>query len=150
VRIVLDTNIVLSALLWQGTPYGLLAAIRRQPDAQLYSSTTLLEELADVLTRPSATRRLALIGKTAAAVLADYVESIEWVEPLDVPRVVALDPDDDHVPAAAVASRADFIVSVDKRDLLPMGRYAGIDIVTAREALQRMGQAEHGGAEQVS
>lgn len=59
-RLVLDTNVVLSALLWRGTPYRLLEAIRQQPRRQIYSSTTLLEELADVLTRPSATWRLAL------------------------------------------------------------------------------------------
>jgi hypothetical protein len=38
-----------------------------------YSSAALLEAQADVLTRPSATKRLALIDKTAATVLADYV-----------------------------------------------------------------------------
>jgi len=47
-RIVLDTNVVMSALLWRGTPYRLLAAIRQRPSAQLFSSTALLEELADV------------------------------------------------------------------------------------------------------
>ena len=91
VRIVLDTNVVLSALPWRGTPYQLLDAIHQRPSAQLYCSAALLDELADVLTRPSATKRLALIGKTARAVLADYVTAVELVEPLSVPRVV---PDD--------------------------------------------------------
>ncbi len=63
VRIVLDTNVVMSALLWRGKPYLLLEAIRLGSDMQLYSSAPLLEKLADVLTRPSATKRLALIGK---------------------------------------------------------------------------------------
>jgi putative PIN family toxin of toxin-antitoxin system len=76
VRIVLDTNIVLSALLWQGTPYHLLAAIREQPGVQLYSSPVLLDELADVLTRASAAKRLALIGKSAREVLAEAVETL--------------------------------------------------------------------------
>lgn len=58
VRIVLDTNVVLSALLWRGTPHHLPAAIAQGSNAQIYSSTALLEELADVLTRPSATKRL--------------------------------------------------------------------------------------------
>ena len=49
-RIVLDTNVVLSALLWRGTPYRLLEAFRQRSDVQLVSSATLLEELADVLT----------------------------------------------------------------------------------------------------
>lgn len=114
-RIVLDSNVVLSALLWRGTPYRLLEAIRRQRDnVGLYSSAVLLEELADVLARPSAAKRLALIGKTAREVLADYVEAIDLVEPVSVPRVVAGDIDDDQVIAAAVAARADLIVSGDR------------------------------------
>jgi putative PIN family toxin of toxin-antitoxin system len=138
VRIVLDTNIVLSALLWQGTPHHLLAAIRQQPGVQLYSSTALLEELADVLTRASAAKRLALIGKSAREVLADYVEAIELAEPTTVPRVVAGDADDDQVIAAAVASRADLIVSGDRKHLLPIGSHQGIAIVEAAEALRRL------------
>jgi putative PIN family toxin of toxin-antitoxin system len=103
VRIVLDTNVTLSALLWRGMPYRLLEAIRQRGDVQLISSAALLEELADVLTRPSPAKRLAVIGKTAQAVLADYVEVVEVVAPTEVPRVVPGDADDDHVIAAAVA-----------------------------------------------
>lgn len=74
-RIVLDTSVVLSALLWRGTPYHLLSAISQRPELRLYS-TALLEKLADVLARPTANRRLTLIGRSAGAVLADYVEAI--------------------------------------------------------------------------
>ena len=137
-RIVLDTNIVLSALLWQVTPHHLLAAIRQQPGVQLYSSTALLEELGDVLTRASAAKRLVLIGKSAREVLADYVEVTELAEPIDVPRVVSGDVDDDQVIAAAVAARADLIVSGDRRHLLPIGNHQGIAIVEASETLRRL------------
>jgi predicted nucleic acid-binding protein len=47
VRFVLDTNVVISALLWRGTPYRLLEAIRRHEGLTLYSSPVLLEELTD-------------------------------------------------------------------------------------------------------
>ena len=123
-RIVLDTNVVLSALLWRGTPYR----------------TALLEELTDVLTRPSATKRLALIDKTEATVLADYVEVIEMVAPTAVPRVVPGDVDDDQVIAAAVAAQADLIVSGDRKHLLPLGSHAGIAIVDVAEALRLIGE----------
>jgi predicted nucleic acid-binding protein len=53
--------------------------------------------------------------------------------------VVATDPDDDHELAAAVAAAADLIASGDRRDLLPLGSYEGIPIVTAREGLERIG-----------
>ena len=137
-RIVLDTNVVLSALLWRGTPHHLLAAIGQRSSIQLYSSTALLEELAEVLTRPSATKRLALIGRSAREVLADYVEAIELVEPASVPREVVGDVDDDQVIAAAVAARADLIVSGDRKHLLPIGSHQGIAIVTAREVVDRI------------
>lgn len=134
-KVVLDTNVVMSALLWRGKPYLLLEAIRLRGDAQLVSSAALLEELADVLTRPSATKRLALIGKTAREVLADYVEAIELVEPAEVPRVVLSDADDDHVIAAAVAAGATLVVSGDS-DLLGIGSYRGIEIISAAMALE--------------
>ncbi len=136
-RIVLDTNVVLSALLWRGTPYRLLDAIRQCGEARLFTSPALLDELADVLTRPSATKRLALIGRTAREVLADYVEAVEVVEPAQVPRVVPNDADDDQVIAAAVAAGADWIVSGDA-DLLSMESYQGIPIITAVQAAQQI------------
>ena len=138
VRIVLDTNVVMSALLWRGKPYQLLQAIRERSDVQIYSSAVLLQELADVLTRPSATKRLALIGKTVHDVLADYVEAVELVEPAAVPRVVPGDADDDHVIAAAVAAGAALIVSGDS-DLLSMGSHQGIEISSAAMALEAVG-----------
>jgi putative PIN family toxin of toxin-antitoxin system len=137
VRIVLDTNVVLSALLWRGTPYRLLDAIRNRSEARLFTSPALLDELADVLTRPSATKRLAVVGKTAREVLADYVDAVEVVEPEHVPRVVPADADDDQVIAAAVAAGADWIVSGDA-DLLSMGSYQGIPIMTAAQAVEQI------------
>lgn len=138
-RVVLDTNVVMSALLWRGTPHQLLEAIHQRPSVQLCSSAALLEELADVLTRPSVTKHLAIISKTAHEVLADYVDAVELVEPLSVPRVVPDDPDDDQVIAAALAAHADLIVSGDS-DLLSIGNHQGMPIVTAAQAAQRIGR----------
>ena len=136
-RLVLDTNTVLSALLWRGTPYRLLQAVRNQhPSLQLYSSPVLLEELTDVIARPSFTQRLNSIGKTVRQVLADYIEIVELVEPLEVPRIVR-DPDDDHVLACALAAKAQIIVSGDK-DLLDLTEYQGIPILTTAAALQHI------------
>lgn len=90
-----------------------------------------------MLTRPSATKRLAVAGKTAREVLADYVEAGEVVEPTTVPRVVPNDADDDQVIAAAVTAGADLIVSGDA-DLLSMGSYQGIPIITAAQAAQQI------------
>jgi putative PIN family toxin of toxin-antitoxin system len=138
VRVVLDTNVVLSALLWRGAPHQLLVAIADRPNIQLYSSATLLGELADVLSRPAIAHRLELIGRTSRDLLADYAEAIELVEPANVPRVVQGDVDDDHVIATAVEARADIIVSGDRRHLLPLGSHDGIAIIDVAEAIKRV------------
>jgi putative PIN family toxin of toxin-antitoxin system len=133
VRIVLDTNVVISALLWRGAPHQLLQAIRHHPAAQLCSSPILLEELTDVLMRPAASKRLTAIGKTSHAVLTDYLEAIELFDPVQLPPV-SRDPDDDHVLACALAAHATCIVSGD-RDLLTLDPFRDIRILPAREAL---------------
>jgi uncharacterized protein len=140
VRIVLDTNILISALLWDGTPHRLLAVIRDRPDIRLYSSPALLEELRDVLRRPFAEQRLAKIGKTAWQVMEDYALVVELVEPAAVPRVVTGDADDDQVIAAAVEAGADLIVSGDRKHLLPLGAHQGIPIVAALHAIILLGE----------
>jgi len=129
VRIVLDTNVVLSALLWRGTPYRLLRSLRSSEHVLLFSSVALLTELAEVLVRPVPATRLALIGREAHALLADYVDAVELVAPSSVPRVVAADVDDDQVIAAAVAAEANLIVTGD-RALLALGSHGNIRVVS--------------------
>ena len=96
----------------------------------------LLEELTEVIARSSFSQRLNSIGKTVRQVLADYIEIVELVEPLEIPRIVR-DPDDDHVLACALAAQANLIVSGD-RDLLELHEYQGIPILTTMDALQRL------------
>lgn len=137
-RIVLDTNVALSALLWGGPPYVLLRTIRRREHVQLFTSPVLLEELGEVLNRPSPSQRLSLIGRAAHEVLAEYIDAVDLVTPLSVPSVVAADSDDDHVIAAAVAAGADLLVSGD-RHLLGLKSHRNIRIVNPAEAIQLLG-----------
>jgi uncharacterized protein len=136
VRIVLDTNVVMSALLWRGKPFQLLQALRKAPDTQIYSSPALLAELTDVLSRRAATEQLARIGRTAHAVLSDYIEAVELIDPEPIP-LTSRDPDDDEVLATALAANADLIVSGDA-DLLVLKAFRDIPILTAAQALERL------------
>lgn len=87
-RLVLDTKVVLSALLWRCAPYQLLTAIRREPERfRPFTSEVLLGELVEVLHRPRLAKPLAAIGRHLAQVIADYVAAVELVVPTGVPRV---------------------------------------------------------------
>lgn len=139
-RLVLDTNALISALLWRGTPHHLLQTIRARPNLQLYSSAAVFEELADVLTRASLRKQLGAIGKHASEVLQDYAAAVQLIETEPLAKPVCRDPDDDAVLALAHAAQADLIISGDQ-DLLVLRQFEGIPIITPRDALERIAQA---------
>lgn len=132
-RLVLDTNVVVSALLWGGQPLRLLQAAV-DGDAELFTSPTLAAELGEILARPHFAPKLRAQGTSADAIVTLYLEFAQSVSPLAVPRVVPDDPDDDHVIACALAAHAEAIVSGD-RDLLRLSEHQGIRILTVAQAL---------------
>lgn len=137
-RIVLDTNVVVSGLLWEGTPYALLRAIRAVPTARLFAAESLIAELTDVLARPGCARRLGLIGRSARDLVEDYLSIVEIVAPQPI-APTARDPDDDRVLGCALAARAQLIVSGDL-DLLTLHPYHHITILAPAEALRHIEQ----------
>lgn len=136
-RLVLDTNVVVAGLLWNGPPRRLLQAAI-DGEVELFSSAVLLDELAHTLGYLKFTKRIESFGTSIAALVAQYTALVSLVAPASVPRVVANDADDDHVIAAAVAARAELIVTGDRKHLLPIGTHQGIAIVTAREVVDRL------------
>lgn len=137
-RVVLDTNVVVSALIWGGTPYTLLQAAT-DGDIELYTSPALLIELREVLAHQHLASRLAQQLSSVEQAIDFYGELAVSVSPLTTPRAVPGDADDDHVIAAALAAKADVVVSGD-RHLLSMGGFEGLAIVTPAEAVTRIGR----------
>ncbi len=136
-RFVLDTNLLVSGVIAAGLPRRLVDGAKAG-EFELCTSEVLLAELLDVLSRSKFAARLSQAGLTPQGIVDDLRRIAVIVSPTDTPRVVPTDPDDDHVIAAALAGAADLIASGDKRDILPMGSYQGIEIVTARVAAERL------------
>lgn len=136
-RFVLDTNLLVSGVVFGGTPRRLVDAAR-EGRYTLCTSETLLAELQRVLGREKFAQRLRLAELSPQGIANDLRRIALVVLPSHTPRVVPTDPSDDHVIAAALAAQAQLIASGDKRDLLSMGSHAGIPIVTATEALARL------------
>ncbi|MGD0630162.1 MAG: putative toxin-antitoxin system toxin component, PIN family [Terracidiphilus sp.] len=132
-RVVLDTNVVVSALLWSGVPRRLLRTLA-ESDVLLFSSTSLLAELTDVLSRAKFEKRIALLHSTSEEFVDLYAGCVLIVRPISVPRL-APDPDDDLVIGTALAAEAALIVTGDK-PLLSVGTCEGGRIVTVREAIE--------------
>ncbi len=135
-RVVADTNTVVSGLLWHGSSRQVLDKARTG-EIELFSSIVLLAELEEVLERDKFARRLAMVGLRPRDLVVGYAALATVVEPPVIPHVIVEDPDDDAVLACAVAARADAIVSGDTH-LLSLRAYREIPILTAGELLNRI------------
>ncbi len=135
-RVVLDTNTLISGVISAGGPPRLLLNGARTQVFEMCSSTVLLAELLEVLSREKFATRLAQADLTPLQIVGELRRIAYMVAPDIVPRVIEHDPDDDHVVACAVAAQANFIVSGDKH-LHSLGeQYKGIRIVNATQALE--------------
>lgn len=130
-RLVLDTNVVASAMLWSGNPKRLLQA-RREKRVELFTSVAMLAELTDILARPKFAKKIAASLLTVDQLVDGYAELTQLVRPTPTPRIVS-DPDDDVVIGTAIAARADLLVTGD-RGLLDVEAYQGVRIISVAEA----------------
>jgi len=138
VRIVLDTNILIAALITKDTPPDRLYQAWLNSEFGLVTSTAQMAEVATVLARPRLRRYL---DADEAAAILENIDTRAII--LDDPPNVDLSPDpkDNPILAAAIAGKADLIVSGDKKHMLALGVVEGIPIVTARDALDRLSNA---------
>lgn len=132
-RVVLDTNVLVSALLGTGSPPAQLLALWPRGRYQLLTADLQLEELRRVTRYPQIRKRLR--PAQAGELVNALYELAQRVEPL--PAVTASpDPADNVLLAIAQAGSADYLVSGDKRHLLALKRHGKTQIVTVRTLLR--------------
>ena len=134
-RVVLDTNILIGALITKGTPPDRLYQAWIRGEIELVTSTVQMAEIADVLARP---RLQKFLDAVEAAAIVENMGTRALI--LDDPPGVNLSPDpkDNPILAVAIAGKVELIVSGDKKHMLALGEVEGIPVVTAREALDRL------------
>lgn len=135
VRVVLDTNILISALITRNTPPDKLYQAWLRGEIELVISDAQVAEIYDVLSRPRLRR---FLDADEADAIAENIAARALVI-TELPVVnVSPDPKDNPVLASAIAGKAELIVSGDKKHMLDLGEVEGIPIVTARKALELM------------
>jgi len=138
VRIVLDTNIIISGLLSETGPPGQLLRFWLKGRFELATSRAQLEELSRVFDYKKIRARISF---DQAIAFLDHIDALAFVVDT-LPTVdFSPDPDDNAILSTAIESKADFIVSGDKPDLLSLKKVKGIPIITARRALNHFNKS---------
>jgi len=139
-RAVVDTNILVRAVIKPSGTVGPVLLRLRHGDYTLLYAQSLLEELIDVLNRPRIRDKYGLTDQDIQAVVSLILLRGEAVAPPESEegRITACrDPKDDKFLEVAVAGRADVIVSGDQ-DLLVLHPFAGIPILPPAAFLQML------------
>jgi putative PIN family toxin of toxin-antitoxin system len=129
VIVVLDSGIWISAFQFGGTPQAAL-------DSVFSDHTVAICDQIVAEVRATLVRKFLWKDEDVLAVLTEYTSDGMHVEVRGAVQGVCRDPKDDMVFECAVQSDAQIIISGDK-DLLSVKTYRGIDVLTARQFLDR-------------
>lgn len=132
-RVVFDTNVVVSAAFWQGSPFQCLAAWA-EGTCEAVISPQILAEYHETMEE----LRADYPAITPVEWVAALGEAAELVFPTHRATGATTDPDDEKILEAALAGEADCIVSGDKKHLLTLKAYEGILILSPAEFLLRV------------
>ncbi len=133
VRVVIDAVGFVRSLINPRSAWGAIV-FAYSPEYTLVVSDEIESETREVLERPSIKEKFDRLSEELKAMLLTTLASADRFELHEIPSVCR-DPNDDMVLATAVSGHANYIATEDK-DLLDMGEYQGIRIVTGVELLQ--------------
>lgn len=140
-RAILDTNIIVSAAIKvEGKPAQIIR--RATSEFDWFTSEYILAEVERALVRPHIQKRYsklvpAVLVQEFIALMRERAEVVETIRTIDP---TSRDPNDDPILASASDGHADYIVTGD-RDLLALGEFEGITIVTPEQFLRILDNA---------
>ena len=134
-RLVIDTNVLISGYGWDGPPRQLIDRATNN-QVTLYASDLTLAEFAGVISREHLRPQWMRRGQTSEGIYADY-DLLTYKVKVGIVEAISRDPKDDKFLATALAANADVLVSGDD-DLKVLNPWRGIEILSPSETLERI------------
>ncbi|PIP40046.1 putative toxin-antitoxin system toxin component, PIN family [Candidatus Desantisbacteria bacterium CG_4_9_14_3_um_filter_40_11] len=131
IKMVFDTNVIVSALLWTGIPHELLV-MAKKGEISLAMSFDMLVELEEVLGREKFQHRIKAINTTIEELISSIKLIVKFYTVLEKIEGICLDIDDDMFLECAIASNSKYILSGDMH-LLSLGSFRDIQILRPRD-----------------
>ena len=125
-KIVIDTNVVISGVFFGGYPKDVIEAVKNDK-VTAYATQEIIDEYEEIIHEMIARKQ----GHFNTNRFSLFTSKLQLVEKVDI-EPICRDPDDDKFIACADSVKAKYIVSGDK-DLLYLYRYGDIKIITAKE-----------------
>lgn len=123
-KIVLDTNVFISAIIFGGPPETIIR-LGIDKEVEIFTSPSILAEVADVLSR-----KFKWDTDKIDLTIRNLCHFCNIIEPKKKVNMVDLDPSDNKILECAIESKAKFLVTGDKKHLIPIKNIEKCKILT--------------------
>lgn len=131
-KVVVDTNIIISAIHFGGQPAQIIK-LAIEEKIKFFISREIITEILGVLQRKFA------YGKAALKEVEELLlTTSSLVRPKQTVKIIKNKPPDNRILECALAAKADYLVSGDKKHLLPLKKFKSVKIITAQEFLKAL------------
>lgn len=133
IKAALDTNVIISGILWKGASNQLLK-LAEENKILLFINPTMLKEVEDVLLRPKFLPRVRTLNTSCEAIIQGILSIMHLCEDLKIEPAIKENSDDNNVLSCAIVFESKYLISGD-RHLLNLSSYSDIVIFTPRQFL---------------
>ena len=140
VKLVLDTNVIVSGFLWKGVEFDLLRSVE-EVSVLMFLTSDMVKELDRVLRYPRLEKVLKKAGLTSEVLLEKVVSLAHLVVGSGEHVTVCRDVDDNKILECALLAGAEYVVTGDD-DLLVLKKFRTVCIVTTKELLRVLDDSE--------
>ncbi len=134
-KVVLDTNVVVSGTFWTGESFKVIENIDKN-NIQIITSLPILKEYDKILNSEEILEKTSLHQQARVQSMHKILSKAIIVDPKEKINIVKDDPDDNKFIEAAVDGKADYIISRDKKHLLILKKFRNINIISPEDFLK--------------
>lgn len=130
IKVVLDTNIYISALIFPGSAPEEVLILGKKRQISIYVSPFILKEIKNILII-----KFDYSEDYVEKILDEILKFANLIKPITKIDIIKEKKDDNHILECAVSAKADFLISGDKKHILCLKKIKSTRIVSAREFL---------------
>lgn len=132
-KVVFDTNIYLSGLIFPGSNPALILDFAQKRKFELYCSDFIIGEIR---------RNLTIKFGYDDAMVEQFIQEILKITKIIIPRrkvnIIKNKEDDNRILECALMAKADYLVTGDKKHILPLKKIAKTEIISASDFIEKL------------
>ena len=132
-KVVLDTNIYLSALVFPDSKPALILYLAKRAEFSVFCSSFIILEI-----RRNLMLKFGIENEVVEKIIDDILQYVQLITPAKKTRLITAKSDDNLILDCALAAKAEFLVTGDKKHILPIKQIGKTEIVSAAEFIEKL------------